>query len=261
MIGVKIMSKEIEKNYTFENVKKLNCDVVFSDIMISSDDNDSIRVHYKSDINSPELVPFHIDLNENELVITEKPISNDAKGKGVIHILLPSSSKDLDLDLLFANGNIIIDDIDASHIKAHSALGNISILSTSIDTAKVSTADGNITCKDTKIIVSGNIVTSDGDISLQAPFLPKKQLKCSSTTGTVDINIPDLGANYKFDFLKNEDQGGKFIAPFEFDSCITKKFDENDTFETNKCTVSKGNGEPYVKLVTGNGKIKFSYGK
>ena len=81
-------------------------------------------------------------------------------------------------------------------------------------------------------------------------------LDVASSYGRVQLTVPTFGDAFEMEIFKNEGQG-EIKMPFECTSKETKKFDKNDTYRTDMCTVKRGEGGPRLKLLTGTGSIEI----
>jgi hypothetical protein len=101
------------------------------------------------------------------------------------------------------------------------------------------------------------MVSADGDLFIELLHLPANELKGASTTGKLQLEVPDFGENFQLSIKKNARQG-KVISPFECTNKETRRLNENDLYLTDVCTVTRGKGGPEIDLLTGSGLIQIS---
>ena len=251
-----VMSQSKGSRYMYKFVSAIDCNMVFAEINISAYDGDSIEVNYVNNMEKPKKIDFQINVEDDELNIMEKALENGLKGTTRIDIKIPSSNKNMIVKVNNAIQDIIIAGLNADYLKAHAATGGIEISSSKAKEVKLSTSSGDIHFKKSEIMNVGDVVTSGGDLQIELMHFPTEELKLASTYGKVTLLVPDIGENYYYELMKNENQGGRFIVPFECDKTEIIKIDKNDTYKTEICYAAKGTGHPLIRLLTGDGQVE-----
>ncbi|MEW5923588.1 MAG: DUF4097 family beta strand repeat-containing protein [Candidatus Zixiibacteriota bacterium] len=253
------MAKDNEKKYEFGDINSIKISAMTGSIKIHSGDVNKIIVDHRNDMEKPEKLILDISANEGTLFIDETYGENSPKGRTSWDISIPKDLKMKSIECFSGLDFIEIGNVDVEFIKGHAATGDMSINSVKSKEMALTTTSGFLTVEKCEISDFGTMVSSGGDVTVELPYIPVKKLHTASTSADTYLTIDDFGENFDIIIRKNKNQG-EIRCPFECTESYTKRFDKNDTFETDYCIIKHGRGGPGIDMLTGYGKIIINEG-
>jgi len=115
---------------------------------------------------------------------------------------------------------------------------------------ELSSASGDVVARDCEISGRGSFSSASGDVRLYLDKLPKHDLKATSASGNVLLDVDDFGDNFTLVMVKREDRG-RISCPFDFTH--EDVFEDYHTYEEK--IVERGSGQPEIYLRTASGKV------
>ncbi len=115
---------------------------------------------------------------------------------------------------------------------------------------KLSSASGDVSFKDGLITGRSSFSSASGNVTLVLDKLPKFDLKVSTASGRVLLDVDDFGDNFTLVMVKRRDRG-RISCPFEYTSEDT--FEDYQIYEEK--VVERGKGGPEIYLSTASGKV------
>lgn len=249
------MAVELEKTYTFSGIKDVSIETITGDILLEVHDRSDVSVRLVNELHNPEILTPEVSADNGSLIIREVIRVNNPPGKTSWILRIPKSLTLDTLNALSALGDIEFRGFGAGRVKAHAATGEIIAEGLTASTLRLSTSSGAIRLLSSAIDEKLMLASSDGLVDIALDQLPK-DLDAASSYGRVHLSVPGFGDAFHVDILKNADQG-KIIMPFDCTNTETRKVHENDTYNTDICTVKRGTGGPKVRLLTGAGTIEI----
>jgi DUF4097 and DUF4098 domain-containing protein YvlB len=130
------------------------------------------------------------------------------------------------------------------------ASGNVECINCT-GSMELSSASGDVIVRLSEIIGRSEFSSASGDVRLELAKLPEEDLRASSASGDVHLDVDDFGDRFTLVMIKREDRG-RIDCPFEFTSETT--FDDHHHTYDEK-TVERGTGGPEIVLRTASGRV------
>jgi Toastrack DUF4097 len=252
-----VMASAKVESHSFSNVSSLNIELLTGSLEIQKGDQDKVVVLLRNELPKPEVLITKIEVVDGTLVIKESTGDQKPNGKTFWTLLVPSDAKFESIICQSALGDIDCIGLQATTIDCKAASGYIAVDSLQAGSLMLSTTTAPLTVRHSIALESAEMVSADGDLFVELLRLPANRLKGASTTGKLRLEVPDFGENFQLSIKKNAGQG-KVISPFECTNKETRKFNENDLYSTDICTVIRGKGGPAIDLLTGSGLIQIT---
>jgi Toastrack DUF4097 len=252
-----VMASAKVESHSFSNVSSLNIELLTGSLEIQKGDQDKVVVLLRNELPKPEVLITKIEVVDGTLVIKESTGDQKPNGKTFWTLLVPLEAKFESIICQSALGDIDCIGLQVTTIDCKAASGYITVDSLQAGSLTLSTTAAPLTVRHSIALESAEMVSADGDLLIELLHLPANRLKGASTTGKLQLEVPDFGENFQLSIKKNAGQG-KVISPFECTKKETRKFDKNDLYSTDICTVIRGKGGPIIDLLTGSGLIQIT---
>ena len=251
------MASAKEESHSFSNVSSVNIELLTGSLEILTGDQDRVVVRLRNELPRPEVLITKIEVVNGTLAIKENTGDQKPNGKTFWTLLVPSDAKFESIVCHSALGEIDCIGLKADTIDCKAASGYIAVDSLQAKSLTLSTTTAPLTIRHSIALESAEMVSADGDLFIELLHLPANELKGASTTGKLQLEVPDFGENFQLSIKKNARQG-KVISPFECTNKETRRLNENDLYLTDVCTVTRGKGGPEIDLLTGSGLIQIT---
>lgn len=116
---------------------------------------------------------------------------------------------------------------------------------------QLSSASGDVEMRDCQPTDKCVLSSASGDVSIYLDKMPQHDLKASSASGRVLLDVEDFGDDFTLVMVKREDRG-RISCPFDYTHEDT--FEDYDQDYEEKI-VERGSGQPEVYLRTASGKV------
>lgn len=170
-----------------------------------------------------------------------------------------------------ASGDITLEDMTADEGSDFStASGDVSLINVSIgedcafSTAsgdvkctgctgflELSTASGDVTVRDSEPSGRSSFSSASGDVKVYLDKLPTHDMKASSASGDVLLDVKDFGDDFTLVMVKREDRG-RISCPFDYTS---EDIIDDDHHTYVEKIVERGSGKPEIYLRTASGNV------
>jgi len=150
-----------------------------------------------------------------------------------------------------ASGDVTLDNVTAGEgCEFDTASGSIRC-SRSRGALDLDTASGNVVVRESELTGPSRFDSASGNVRVNLASMPAHDLRATSASGNVTLEIGEFGSNFTLILIKRRDRG-RISCPFEFTSEDT--FQEHGyTYEEK--TVKRGSGGPEIYLRTASGSV------
>jgi len=265
---------EQERSFQFEGVRSITVSAVVGNILIRQGDQPLCLVDFKNELKQPAMQPPMVEFEAGELRITE--IVGDGRQEGSTHwvITLPDTVNVDRIDCTTINGEIAVkgnglsmraevpDTTLTGRLRTRElrlvtrSSGRVSVKGVQAESMEITTAMASIMLDACIIDRRAVLATVEGNVKVSLPYLPRERFEASSTTGTVELSVPEFGAHFTL-LIRNYQGKGTVQSPFPCTEKPEPQYDKSDIYRTEQCLVKRGEGGPDVRLSTGTGKVKL----
>jgi len=150
-----------------------------------------------------------------------------------------------------ASGSVVLENVSVGDgCKFDTASGSVRC-SNSSGPLNLDSASGDVIVRNCELTGRSQFSTASGSVRINLASLPAHDLRASSASGNVTLEVGDFGDNFTLILIKRRDRG-RISCPFEYTS--------EDTFEEHGYTyeekvVKQGSGGPEIYLRTASGSI------
>jgi len=181
-----------------------------------------------------------------EVTLSEGSSFSTASGD----IILEDMEVDEGSDFSTASGDVVLDNVTIGEDCGFStASGEVRCVGCK-GHFDLSSASGDVVVKKCEITGRSDFSAASGDVRLYIDRLPKHDLKASTASGKVLLDVGDFGDDFTLVMVKREDRG-RISCPFDFTSEDT--FEDYHTYEEK--IVERGSGKPEIYLHTASGSV------
>jgi DUF4097 and DUF4098 domain-containing protein YvlB len=117
---------------------------------------------------------------------------------------------------------------------------------------ELSSASGNVVVRNCEPAGRSSFSTASGNVSLALDKLPAGDIKASSASGDVLLEVGDFGDSFTLVMVAREDDG-RISCPFDFTEEDTYEDDQGNVYEEK--IVERGAGKPEISLRTSSGDV------
>lgn len=150
-----------------------------------------------------------------------------------------------------ASGDVTLDGVTAGEgCEFDTASGSIRC-SRSKGALVLDTASGNVVVRESELTGRSRFGSASGSVRVSLASMPAHDLRATSASGNVTLEIGDFGSNFTLILIKRQDRG-RISCPFEYTSEDT--FRERGYIYEEK-VVKQGSGGPEIYLRTASGSI------